>query len=130
MFADPHVLIRALQHCEGFAELGMWPQVWEELEELPDEYRSLPPALLWRMRALVGLGFFQTATLLGRKLHELMPESEDLRHTMGEALVALAKSQADGGDLAGARDSLQECLQIAPERQREILEAPEFRPVW
>lgn len=105
----------------------MWHQAWEELEDLPDEDRTRLPALIWRVRTLVGLGFHRNAVTFGGSLMKTFPNSLGVKGAMCEALIALAKVETQHGDPQVARECLAECVALDPTRRPGILAMPEFR---
>lgn len=105
----------------------MWNQAWEELEDLPDQDRTRLPALIWRVRTLVGLGFHRNAVSLGSSLVKSFPASVGVRGVMCEALIALAKSETQTGDPQVAKECLAQCIELDPGRRQGILSMPEFR---
>ena len=114
------LLLQCLRRCEGYGELGMWQQTWQELEDLPDEERSRLPVLIWRVKALVGLGFLKNAVGLGRTLLRTYPESMGVRNVLCDALIALAVADMRGGDRVGAEQCVEECLELEPQRREEV----------
>lgn len=127
MALPPDRLSQTLRRCEGYGELGMWHQAWEELEDLPDQERTRLPALIWRVRTLAGMGFHRNAVSLGGSLVRTFPASVGVKGVMCEALIALARSETQTGDPQVARECLAQCLEIDPDRRQGILSMPEFR---
>ena len=66
---------KAVQAAQGYLELGMPEDAWDELESLPEPDRNEVEVLQVGVVALLRLERWDTALRLGRKLCTLEPES-------------------------------------------------------
>ena len=48
----PEDVLRHLRAAEGFCQLGMWQDAWNELEEIAPEHRAMLPVVLMRVEIL------------------------------------------------------------------------------
>lgn len=64
----PEDILRHLRAAEGFCQLGMWQDAWDELEEIAPEHRAMLPVVLMRLEILIALRHFESAAVLAESL--------------------------------------------------------------
>ena len=62
---DP-VFDRLLKAAEGYFQLYMWQDAWDELEELDPKYRHLQPVITLRVLILNNLEKWEAAAIVGK----------------------------------------------------------------
>ncbi len=147
------VMAQALTRCEGYFDLGMHQQAWDELEEIAPEYRADYTVLLWRMQILWAMGEYEKATYLCETLRTEFPHkvsapvvmsdcySRMARHVeavnvlyeamrvnpnSGDLLLALARAQAMAGLTWEAKKTLAKLAENHPETRLAALDVPEI----
>jgi predicted Zn-dependent protease len=155
MSAD--LLSPVLLRCEGYHDLCMFTEAWEELEALPSELKQDLGVLTWRMQILMGLGEHLKASYIGLSLVAQFPEkvgillstvecligcrdyrkaTELLRNGLGlipdnpDLWLALARVEALLGQLEGARACVKEYVKLNPEGKLAVMNIPEFAALW
>lgn len=151
------ILTSVITRCQGYCELKMWEQAWEELEALPGELRIAAEVYEWRMRILMGLEENEKASYIGMGIVESLPSSQDYRLLTVECLMRLgqnqealdllkagpdhlwevsipwfylARLQVRLGNGEEARKAVTRCSELAPEKRLEILDNPDFAELW
>jgi predicted Zn-dependent protease len=151
------ILAETLERCQGYYDLQMWEEAWEEIENLPDEVRVEPDAMAQRLNILMGMKEWNKAGYLGLGLSERFPDRMDFRMMTTQCLknggppddalefiqsspaaiwdhwaawVLLAEIHLRRGCNEEAKKALKKCVELAPERRLEILDAMEFDGLW
>lgn len=147
----------ALQRCEGYCDLKMWETAWEELEELPSEFKVDLRVLSWRILILMGLGEYQKASYIGLSLSEHFPNRLSILLTTAECLIhcrefitasqllknalakasdqpnlwlTLARVEALLGKPESAKDCVREYVKLDPDSKADIFSIPELAVIW
>src|SRR4051812_31017903 len=81
------LLPQALQRCEGYFDLKMFTEAWNELEDLPSELKQDLGVLTWRMQILMGLGEHEIASFIGLSLVQQFPEKLGVLLSTAECLI-------------------------------------------
>jgi len=69
-----HAAAVSLSRCEGYLELKMWDEAWEELAQLPPALREQLPVLACQIQVLVGLKEYEKAAQTGLSLIHRFPD--------------------------------------------------------
>lgn len=87
---------RSILAAQGYLELGMFPSVWQELQELPGEYLARPDVLEILTLSLMGQLRWEDALRVAQRLREEAPEEPGgfiheayCLHEMGQTKQAL-----------------------------------------
>jgi tetratricopeptide (TPR) repeat protein len=70
-------LQRCLDAAHGFITLGMFQDAWDELENLPPEFRSNDVVLALRIEIFQGLKKWESCRVLAESLAKRSPENPD-----------------------------------------------------
>ena len=143
--------------AEGFLELGLHLEAWEELERLPDAARAHPDVLLLRMDILLGMERWQDAVTLGAgccmnwRTHDvfflrtagalmhlrdyenalvLLKSAPGSLHAKPEYHYAIARCAARLGLTSDAKTALKECLSLDKSYRQRALGNPDLEPIW
>ena len=149
--------LRLLTAAQGFCEMGMWQDAWDELEKLGPEERAALEVLRLRLGILVGLKRWESAALLATRMIEqgcqdAVPYQlgalavrryrslEEVRTFLlrSEAVLSgkatwhytLACFECQLGDLAGAKVHLARAFEINPELRAVALYETDLAPLW
>jgi predicted Zn-dependent protease len=147
----------AFTQAEGFFELGLFHDAWEELDKLETETKSQPGVLRLRLEILIGLGrwddavalgvgccrnwrdhpefFIKTAAALMRldehaKAMDLLKHGPPALHEDAEYHYALARCASQLGNIGDAKLALQECFDRDKSYRHRGLDDPDLQPVW
>jgi hypothetical protein len=106
-----------ITEAEGFADLGMWEDAWEALDDAPGHERATPSALRVRLRCCAPLG----AWGIGEEVAHLMGHSDK-----PEDLKMAADFWLDWGryDPELAATCITAAISVWPECRAEILDDP------
>lgn len=116
--------------AEGYVELGMWQQAWDELEDLEPAEKVCLPVLLLHVRILEGLKEWQKALLLVSSVSAKFPHREDVTTLYCDILIAHAKVEAVAGNLDRAKELVAQCVRLDLDRRLEIVETRELEGLW
>jgi predicted Zn-dependent protease len=146
-----------LQRAEGFLELGLHHEAWEELEKLEPAARAHPDVLSLRLDILLALerweeaialgtgccrkwqthdGFFlRTADALMRladyeKATALLRSAQETLRSQAEYHYMIARAAALRGLLEDAKKALRDCFHRDKFYRERALDDPDLRPVW
>ena len=75
---DSSPVFKRVQAAEGFLQLGMPEDAWNELEEIEPELRHLPQVILLRVLIFNALKRWEAAAVVGHGALERYPELGDL----------------------------------------------------
>ena len=125
-----------LASAEGFVQLGLFQDGWDELERLDPEARSTPPVLRLRLRIYEGLKRWENVMDLGRSLLTKLPPDTVPARAMGLAAfraelhyrVACAECQLRA--VAAAKASLALAFKLNPGLRLAALDDPNLEAVW
>lgn len=153
----PATLSKALERCQGYCDLQMWEEAWEEIENLPDELRVQADSMSQRLNILMGLQEWNKAALLGVGLCERWPDRMDFRMMTTQCLknsgppddaleflqssspavwdhwaawCLLAEIHMRRGCKEEAREALMKSVELAPEKRLYLLDEPAFEGLW
>lgn len=70
---------RALDRCEGYAELGMIDAAEEELQRVPVELKETLPYFVMSMKFFIRMGWWDNAAQVGLRILEKWPGQCDVR---------------------------------------------------
>lgn len=154
---DHPQLLQSLQRCEGFCDLKMWSDAWNELDALPPELQPDFGVLMWRIQILMGLGEHRKASFIGLSLVQKFPEKLGILLSTAECLIGcsdyeeaakalkrglaqlpdsadlwltLARVEALLGDLPSSRDCVKQYVTLNPDGKALLLAIPELDPLW
>jgi predicted Zn-dependent protease len=154
---DFDLFTQALERCEGYCDLGMFNEAWEQLEALPTELKQDVGVLTSRMQILMGLKDHQKASYIGLTLVEQFPEKlgvllstaecliqckdhQDARRLLTNGLTAhhespdlwltLARVECLLGDNEKAGDCVKEYMARNPEAKLAVLDISELDSLW
>ena len=108
----------SIQEASGFADLGMWQEAWNAIEDAPAEDREKVEALRVRLRCCAPLGAWDIGVELARFLRD---GNEEDRKAAALFWIALAKH-----DKFAAKDCLHAAIQAWPECRLAIIDDPEL----
>lgn len=154
---ETSTLTQSLQRCEGFCELKMWDDAWNELETLPPELQLDLAVLMWRIQVLMGWGEHRKASFIGLSPAQKFPEKLGILLSTAECLIGcsdydeaakalkrgleqlpenadlwltLARVEALLGDLESSRDCVRRYVTLNPGGKAVLLSIPELDPLW
>jgi predicted Zn-dependent protease len=143
--------------AEGFLELGLHHEAWEELEKLPDAARAHPDVLLLRLDILLGMERWQDAVTLGAgccmnwRTHDvfflrtadalmhlrdwgnalvLLKSAPESLHVKPEYHFAIARCAARLGLVSDAKAALQECFSLDKGYRQRALDEHDLQAFW
>ena len=107
--------------AEGYSELGMWPEVLEELGELPGELRAMPPVLRLELRCCVALESWEQGGMAARQLRNLgifdKMMAAGFYATLGREMLRRGHSEQ-------AKDALHQAIETWPSCKEVVLSDP------
>jgi tetratricopeptide (TPR) repeat protein len=142
--------------AEGFLELGMLDEAWEELEEIEPQHRADSEVLVMRLRILARMGRFDMGLEIARGAIRLHPDEPDLwlfgsRHARAvegpaaalEFLLAygdrfhghaaywfeLACLYCQAGDLICTAECTRRAVDLDRSFQMQVLDHPDLEPL-
>jgi lipopolysaccharide biosynthesis regulator YciM len=148
---------RHLLAAQGYIELGMLEDAWDELESLPPELRAHDVVLELRIAIYQCLGKWDSARMLAESLAKRSPEkihwwiewacslrqeqsTEQARKVLMEAVALhpnevrlpymLACYACDDGQLGAARKLLQTAFSMDATLRRKALDEPDLGPLF
>jgi len=148
---------RTLTAAQGFFQLGMWNESWNELETLAPEVRHRPQVILLRVMIYNNLNRWEEASIVGTGALRHYPDfgalyvatAYALRHYSGPAeakavLVAgepfleneaafhflLACYDSALGHLDEAREGLKRAFELDQDFRLKALDESDLAPVW
>lgn len=111
----------------GYADLGMWLDAWESIEDAPEDQRASPDALRLRLRCCVGTENWE----LGEHLARLLAEgAEEDRQAAARYYHALARQEMAEGNPDFAKEAIRKAVAAWPEIRIEILDDPTLEAAW
>jgi predicted Zn-dependent protease len=150
-------LTQSLERCEGYYDLRMFTEAWEELENLPTDLKLDVTALSWRMQILMGLNEHRKASYIGLTLVEQFPDklgvllstaecliqsqdhqkaAELLRngltahHESPDVWLMLARVECHLGQDEKAVECVKEYMERNPEGKLAVLDCPDLDTLW
>lgn len=109
--------------AEGFADLEMWEDAWDALEELPAAERALPAALRVRLRCCPALGAWE----IGRHVAGVLRDgAEPDRQAAARFFHAVALKWLAEGDQYAAGEAIKEAVKTWPEHRLALLDDPKL----
>lgn len=111
-----------LTRAEGFFELGMHQEAWNETEELPPIDRTEPLVLELRLRTLTALEKFELGGHIAGVLEASAIEPEKCRETCARFYHAHSRRLCADGELEAARKAMRMASEIWPEIRIEIVD--------
>jgi predicted Zn-dependent protease len=154
---DLDLLPQALRRCEGYCDLGMFTEAWEELEALPTELKQDLGVLTWRMQILMGLGEHEKASFIGLSLVQQFPEKLGVLLSTAECLIhckdytgasqllrngltrlpdnadlwlTLARVEALLGQNEAARNCVKKYMELNPHAKALLTSLKELDKIW
>jgi hypothetical protein len=125
---SPDDFERAISEARGYAEIGLWQDAWECLENLPPSDRALPAALAVRLSVCAGLHRWEMGTEIVRLFSPGLPL--DLREAAGRYHLAHAESLCAAGSIASAKEAVRELSIVWPEGRELALDAKALAAIW
>ena len=112
-----------ITEVEGFADLGMFREAWEAMEELPPDHRTDPHALRIRLRCCPPVGAWD----IGEHVAGLLRDGERLDKACAAGFYhANARRLLETGNRQGAADNIKAAVATFPECREIILLDPEL----
>ena len=148
---------RVLKAAEGYFQLYMWQDAWDELEELDPKYRHLQPVITLRVLILNNLGKWEAAAIVGtgalRQYREFGPlylatadalrksagaaeakavllEGEPVLKDVGVFHFLLACYECQLGNVDAAKDRLKRAFKLDKRLRERMLHEADLEPVW
>lgn len=110
-----------IAEAEGFAELGLWEDAWQVLEELPAELRTCPAALRVRLRCCPALEAWE----IGNHVAILLRDGVALdRKYAARFFHEVAKAHVRHGRIDEARDAVAAAVDCWPDIRLALLDCP------
>ncbi|MCW1915988.1 hypothetical protein OJ996_20540 [Luteolibacter sp. GHJ8] len=110
-----------IKQAEGLAELGLWEEAWETLDELSALDRIMPPALRIRLDCCPHMN----AWLEGMEIAKLLRDgTAENRLAAAHFYLELARLYIENEEWEGARRAVQDCVMALPEGHEELLKDP------
>ena len=148
---------RTLAAAQGYFQLEMWNDAWNELEELPPETRHFSQVIILRVLILNNLGKWEDAAIIGKGALRHYPDfgalylatAHALRNSKGAAearsvIVAgetflgneavfhymLACYDSALGNLEDAKEGLARAFELNKGLRSKALDEPDLAPLW
>jgi len=148
---------RTLNAAQGFFQLGMWNESWDELEALAPETRHRPQVIILRVMIYNNLERWEEAAIIGKGALRHYPNfgalyiatAHALRHFSGAAeaktvIVAgepfleeeavfhymLACYDSALGNLDDAKEGLARAFELNKSLRLAALDEPDLTPLW
>jgi tetratricopeptide (TPR) repeat protein len=155
--ASDHSLAKRISFAQGYLDLGLFEDAWNELEKLPPEGRTLEPVLLLRTQIYVAAKKWEEAILVGRGCCERFPNQplfffwtayslHELKRTQEakDCLLAapavfreeaifnfnLGCYECQLGNLEKAGELIKKAIQLDRKYQALALDDPDLAPLW
>ena len=149
--------LRQIHAANGYCELGMWQDAWDELESLPPEDRGTLPVAVMRVEILKSMKRWESAAILAESLvgkgaqvgglylsgayairrARSLPEAkafllkgEDLLKDQAVWWYNLACYDCQLGDLDAAKARLGGAFEIDRSFRLKALEDEDLKPLW
>jgi predicted Zn-dependent protease len=149
--------VELLQPFLGYLDLQMFHEANDELESLPNEYKTRPEVLSARLELLMAMRRWEDGALLAQSLSKLWPDHDEwyirtafclheLKRTADARAVLLngpetlkdnavyhynmACYEAQLGHVKKAKQYLSTCFKMEKKFKAEALEDPDLEPVW
>ena len=107
-----------ITEVEGFADLCMWREAWEGLEELPPDQRATPAALRIRLRCCPAVG----AWGIGEQVAGLLREGNRSDKACAAGFFHMnARRLVGSGDRTAAAECIKAAVSVFPECRQFIL---------
>jgi predicted Zn-dependent protease len=137
--------------AEGFYELGLYVDAWEELDKLPVEVQADPDILSFRLNVLLALNRWDDAVALGAGCCRAFPSRDEFILRTADALVRLTdyekalallkgapatlRAQAEShymlaGLVEDAKKALHDCFKKDKFHRQRALDDPDLTAVW
>lgn len=101
-----------ITQAEGFAELGLWEDAWQAVEELPAEVRATPQSLRVRLRCCPALEAWE----IGNHVANLLRDSDGLdRECAARFFHELAKDHVRNERVEQVREAVAAAVDCWPE---------------
>ncbi|WP_035610929.1 hypothetical protein [Haloferula sp. BvORR071] len=110
-----------LKRVEGFADLGMWQEAWEVLENLSEEDSNRREFMRAGIKVAAMAGHGEVAHAIAQDLRN---GDDPDRYQAACWYQALAAEQVKHGQIEVAKQLLQEALLIRPEQREMFPEEP------
>jgi tetratricopeptide (TPR) repeat protein len=148
---------RTLAAAEGYFQLEMWNDAWNELEELPPETRHLSQVIILRVLILNNLGKWEEAAIIGQGALQHYPDfgalylatAHALRNCQGaaeaRAVIAAGEPLLENeavfyymlacydcalGNLEDAKEGLARAFELEINLRLKALDEPDLAPLW
>jgi len=108
--------------------LGMWPDAWDGIENLPSAERTRPAALAVRLVICTGLQRWEMGGEIVRLFSPGLPL--DLREAAGRFYLSHAEYLCGVGDVQGAKDAVRALSFVWPEGRELALAASVLNLLW
>jgi len=146
-----------LQPFLGYVDLGMWQEANDELETLPNEFKTRQEVLSARLELLMAMHRWEDGANLAQSLCKLWPNHNEfyvrtafclheLKRTVDAKAVLvngpeqlkdeavyfynMACYEAQLGNVKEAKRHLSVCFRMEKKFKAEALEDPDLEPVW
>jgi hypothetical protein len=107
-----------ITEVEGFADLSMWREAWEGLEELPADQRVRPAALRIRLRCCPAVG----AWGIGEQVADVLREGNRSDKACAAGFFHMnARRLVGAGDKIAAAECIKAAVTALPECRQFIL---------
>lgn len=110
-----------LNRAEGFLQLGMVSEAWEETENLPPIDRVEPLVLEIRLRILTQAGNWELGGHLASVLVTSAIKPEKCRETVARFHYGHARALCEAGDNAAARQAIRAASEAWPDLRLEMV---------
>lgn len=125
-----------LAAAEGFVQLGLYQDGWDELERLAPEARSTPPVLRLRLHIFAGMKRWDDVNVLGRSLLAKLPPDTAphppgaLRAFHAEVLYRLGCAECQLRNMVEAKAALERAFTLSPDLRLRALDDPDLEAIW
>jgi hypothetical protein len=120
-FTQDSLIVVTLVAAEGFADLGMWQEAWDTLEDLPAEERATPHALHIRLRCCPSLGAWEIGESVASLLRDGSPADRAAAANFYFRRAVLLTNQ---GRFSGAKEAIATAVEIWPDCRLDVLNDP------
>ena len=125
-----------LAAAEGFVQLGLYQDGWDELERLAPEARCEPPVLRLRLRIYASMKRWEQVGVLAHSLLAKLPTDTDPNPSIAvlafraELHYRLACAECQLNDMTAAKASLELAFKLNPELRLGALDDPDLEAIW
>ena len=112
-----------ITEAERLADLELWEDAWQALEELPPEERSAPQVIRLRLECAIGL---ERWNMVKELAGHLAKGGDDDRRAAATTLRVLAGVAIRSREIEAAKELVRLAIEAWPDARRDIIDDPEL----